>query len=91
MNVKLFQSQDRQGFLVNINMDYVNSIHQRHDDMSASIQILLDWFEKMHYDIFWDIEANDVDINEFEEGFQIVFSGDNGIIELDQVEVESIH
>ena len=91
MNVKLFQTQDRQGTLVNVNMDYVISIHQRHSDMGASIQMLLEWLENLHYDVFYDIEAYDVDINEFEEGYQIVFVGDNGTLELDQVEVESIN
>lgn len=90
MNTKLFQSQDKEGFLVNINMDYIISINQRHDDMGASIQMLLEWLENLHYDIFWDIEAYDVDINEFDEGYQIIFRGDNGIFELNEVEVESI-
>ena len=90
MNVKLFQTQDRQGTLVNVNIDYVVSIQERRDDMAESIQILLEWLENLHYDIFWDIEAYDVDIKEFEEGYQIVFVGENGTFELNEVEVESI-
>lgn len=89
MNVKLFQTQDRQGTLVNVNIDYVVSIQERRDDMAESIQILLEWLENLHYDIFSDIEAYDVDIKEFEEGYQIVFVGENGTFELNEVEVES--
>ena len=91
MNVKLFQTQDRQGFLVNINMDYITSIDQRRDDMGESIQTLLEWLEHNHNDVYWDIEAYDVDVNEFDEGYQVVFTGDNGIYELNQVDVESIN
>lgn len=91
MNVKLFQTQDRQGILVNVNIDYVVSIQERRDDMAESIQILLEWLENLHYDIFWDIQAYDVDIKEFEEGYQIVFVGENGTFELNEVEVQSIN
>lgn len=90
MKTKLFQSQDREGFLVNINVDYIVSIHQKHVDMYQSIKKLLDWLEFNYYDTFYDIEAFDVYINEFEEGYQIVFVGDNGNFELNEVEIETI-
>lgn len=91
MNVKLFQTQDRQGILVNVNIDYVVSIQERRDDMAESIQTLLEWLEHNHNDVYWDIEAYDVDIKEFEEGYQIVFVGENGTFELNEVEVQSIN
>lgn len=90
MKTKLFQSQDREGFLVNINIDYIVSIHQKHVDMYQSIKKLLEWLEYNYYDTFYDIEAFDVFIDEFEEGYQIVFVGDNGHFELNEVETETI-
>ena len=90
MKTKLFQSQDREGFLVNINIDYIVSIHQKHVDMGQSMKKLLTWLEFNYYDTFNDIEAFDVHVDEYEEGYQILFVGDNGSFELNEVEVETI-
>ena len=90
METKLFQAQNREGFLVNINVDLISSIDQKWVDIGDSIKTFLEWLEFEHNQIYLDIEPYDVEINEFEEGFQIVFLGENGIFELDEIDVELI-
>ena len=78
----LFQMQNRQGNLVNINLNQKN-IEDK----------LFNWLEEKHNDIFWDIEmmeGGNVRIEKWTRGTTIVFSGDNGIFELEEVEIETI-
>ena len=89
MKTKLFQSQDREGSLVNINIDYIVSIHQKHVDMGTINEKTTYMFEFNYYDTFNDIEAFDVHVDEYEEVSNIVCS-DNASFELNEVEVETI-
>jgi len=78
----LFQMQNRQGTLVNVNLNQEN-IKDR----------LLHWLEEKHNNIFTDLEMwenGSVRIDKWNDGITIVFFGDNGIFELEQVEIETI-
>ncbi len=79
----LFQMQNRQGSLVNINLNQEN-IEDR----------LFCWLEENHNHIFTDLEmweGGSVRLDKWNDGTTtIVFSGDNGIFELEQVEIETI-
>lgn len=84
--MKLFQSQNRQGFLVQIDMSQISNNKNGEEK-------LLFWLEENHNQIFWDIEAHDggsVRIDDCTDGSRIVFSGDNGIFELHEIQVETI-
>ena len=80
----LFQSQDRQGFLINIDLE-----------QSFLKETLWVWLEEKHNDIFWDIEMQEggsirLDTGDRFTGSSITFSGDNGIFELVEVETEEL-
>ena len=83
---KLFQSQDRQGFLVNIDINEISFNELAKDS-------LLNWLENNHNNIYWDIEANEggnVRLENYTDGLQIVFSGDNGLFILEEIEIETV-
>ena len=85
-NVKLFQSQDKQGFLVTLDVEDLKN------DKYADA-VLINWLYKNHNEIYWDIELQEngsVNLEEYTDGFKIVFSGDNGLFILEEVEVEKI-
>jgi hypothetical protein len=74
----LFQSTDRQGFLVSIDLN-----------QSELEDKLWDWIEHDHSEIFWDIEMHEGGSIRIEHD-TIQFSGDNGIFTLEAVETETI-
>ena len=85
-NVKLFQSQDKQGFLVTLDVEDLKK------DKYADA-VLIHWLYENHNEIYWDIELQEngsVNLEQYTDGFKIVFSGDNGIFILEEVEVEKI-
>lgn len=95
-NVKLFQSQDRQGFLVSLDIEDLknekHNFHFLHEDVKEN---LINWLKNNHNEIFWDIEMHeggDVNLEQSAcyDTYSIVFSGDNGIFVLEEVEVEKI-
>ena len=78
----LFQSQNRQGFLVLID------IHQPNIE-----EVLWDWLEFNHNDIYLDIElweGGRVTLENYSDGKRVQFSGDNGIFTLEQVFTEEV-
>tara|TARA_R110002126_G_scaffold212188_1_gene358798 strand:+ start:1080 stop:1337 length:258 start_codon:yes stop_codon:yes gene_type:complete len=82
----LFQSQDRQGFLVLIDINQ-SDIEQK----------LWNWLEEKHHDVYLDIElweggSVNIDVQAFKSNnpIYITFSGDNGIFELEEVETEEV-
>tara|TARA_R110002126_G_C10236677_1_gene480623 strand:- start:41 stop:286 length:246 start_codon:yes stop_codon:yes gene_type:complete len=78
----LFQSQDRQGFLVLIDIE-----------QSFLKEVLWNWLEEKHNDIFWDIEMHEggsISLALENDEKRITFSGDNGIFELIECETETI-
>ena len=81
---QLFQTQNRQGTLVQINI-FEPGIKDK----------LWNWLENEHNEIFWDIEMYEGgsiiiqrDVRKLNSS--ITFMGDNGIFELEQVDVETI-
>lgn len=85
-NVKLFQSQDKQGFLVTLDVEDLKN------DKYADA-VLINWLYENHNEIYWDIELQEngsVNLEQYTDGFKIVFSGDNGLFILEEVEVEKI-
>ena len=77
----LFQSQDRQGFLVLIDIE-----------QSFLKEVLWNWLEEKHNDIFWDIEMHEggsISLALENDEKRITFSGDNGIFELIECETET--
>ena len=85
-NVKLFQAQGRQGFLVALDIEDFK------DDRYAE-EKLINWLKNNHDEIYWDIELHEngtVHLEEFEDGCQIVFTGDNNSFYLTEVEIERI-
>jgi|TARA_R110000824_G_scaffold67353_6_gene174382 hypothetical protein len=82
----LFQAENRQGFLVNIDINKPNLEN-----------LLWDWLKEKHSEIYWDIEMNEggkvtigFDSGNISKGKCITFSGDNGIFELVECETENI-
>tara|TARA_R100000935_G_scaffold50784_1_gene76871 strand:- start:593 stop:841 length:249 start_codon:yes stop_codon:yes gene_type:complete len=80
---KLFQSQNKEGFLININVN-----------QSYLKEVLWAWLEENHNDIYWDIEMHEggsieTNFDGLNGGF-ITFRGDNGIFELEEVEAENL-
>ena len=78
----LFQSQHRQGLLVMINTE-----------QSFLKEMLWNWLEEKHNDIFWDIEMHEggsIRLNLENNEKCITFSGDNGIFELIECETETL-
>ena len=81
---QLFQTQNRQGTLVQINI-FEPGIKDK----------LWKWLENEHNEIFWDIEMHEGgsiiiqrDVRKLNSS--ITFMGDNGIFELEQVAAETI-
>lgn len=78
----LFQMQGRSGRLVQVDLKQEN-IHEK----------LFNWLEEKHRQIFLDLEmyeGGSVDINKYKEGFTITFNGDNGILEMEEVIVQTV-
>jgi|TARA_R110000787_G_scaffold218674_1_gene327368 hypothetical protein len=80
----LFQAENRQGFLINIDLD-----------QSFLKEVLWNWLKENHSDIYWDIEMNEggsikLEIDTNTSPKCITFSGDNGVFELVECEVENI-
>ncbi len=76
----LFQSSDRQGFLVSIDLN------QSELELKDK---LWNWMREKHSDIFFDIEMHEggritLNIDSIE------FWGDNGVFTLEAVEIENI-
>lgn len=85
-NIKLFQSQDRQGFLISLDVEDL-----KNDTYSE--EKLINWLKNNHDEIYWDIELQEngtVNLEQYTDGYRIVFSGDNGIFILEEVEIERI-
>lgn len=84
----LFQSSDRQGFLVSIDLNQPkNELREK----------LWNWMREEHSDIFWDIEMNEggeIKFNFLNPIKMIVdsieFWGDNGVFTLEAVETEKV-
>jgi len=82
-----FQSQDREGFLVSMDLVKLNA-------NPDAEQILIKWLEDNHSQIFWDIELHSggsVSFLDCGNGIEITFSGDNGIFQLEQVKSEIVN
>ena len=78
----LFQMQGRSGRLVQVNLNQEN-IDEK----------LFNWLEEKHNEIFWDLEMHEggsVNITKYTEGFTIIFRGDNGIFEMEEVIVQTV-
>jgi hypothetical protein len=78
----LFQMQGRGGRLVQVNLNQEN-IKEK----------LYYWLKEMHNEIFWDIEMQEggsVELCNRIDGDIIVFSGDNGIFEMEEVIVQTV-
>lgn len=78
----LFQSQDRQGFLVLIDTEQSNLE-----------SVLWEWLENLHNDIYLDIElweGGRIKLENYSDGKSIQFSGDNGIFTLEEVFTEEV-
>jgi len=79
----LFQMQGRQGTLVNVNLN-----QEKIED------ILFCWLEEKHNNIFNDLEmweGGSVRLDKWSDGTTtIVFRGDNGIFELEEVQVQAV-
>lgn len=81
---QLFQTQNRQGTLVQIDI-FEKGIKDK----------LWNWLENEHNEIFWDIEMHEGGSIIIQRDFRklnssITFMGDNGIFELEQVDAETI-
>ena len=73
----LFRSQNRQQFLVNINLEQ--------EDLKGN---LICWLHEHHNDIYWDIEMHEggeVILDKYADCLDITFRGDNGLFILEQV------
>ena len=83
-----FQSQDREGFLVSMDLAKFNA-------NPDAEQILIKWLEDNHSQIFYDIEMywskSSVRIDNYGHGMEITFSGDNGIFVLEEVKSEIVN
>ena len=78
----LFQAENRQGFLVNIDLE-----------QSFLKEVLWQWLKTKHSEIYWDIEMHeggDIRLELDSSEKYITFSGDNGIFELVECEAESL-
>ena len=76
----LFQSSDRQGFLVSIDLN------QSELDLKDK---LWNWMREKHSDIFFDIEMHEGGRISLHID-SIDFWGDNGVFTLEAVEIENI-
>ena len=78
----LFQSQDRQGFLVLIDTEQSNLE-----------SVLWDWLQDKHHEVYLDIElweGGSIKLENYSDGKTIQFSGDNGIFKLEEVFTEEV-
>lgn len=85
-NVKLFQAQNIQGLLISLDIEDL-----KNDKFAGAI--LINWLKNNHEDIYWDIELHEkgsVNLEEYTDGYKVVFSGDNGIFILEEVKIERI-
>jgi len=80
-NIKLFQMQGKSGILLQVDFNQKNLRDK-----------LYFWLKENHNEIFWDLEMleGSVYIYKGTDGNQISFSGDNGILEMDEVIVEKV-
>ena len=78
----LFQSQDRQGFLVLIDTEQSNLE-----------SVLWDWLQDKHLEVVLDIElwlGGSIKLENYSDGKTIQFSGNNGIFKLEEVFTEEV-
>ena len=79
---KVYQMQGRGGRLVQVNLNQEN-IKEK----------LYNWLKERHNEIFWDLEMHEggsVNITKYKEGITITFSGDNGILEMEEVIIQTV-
>ncbi len=79
---KLYQMQGRGGRLVQVNLNQEN-IKEK----------LYYWLKEMHNEIFWDIEMQEggrVELYNRIDGNLIIFYGDNGIFEMEEVITQTV-
>tara|TARA_R100001509_G_scaffold153175_1_gene113877 strand:+ start:621 stop:896 length:276 start_codon:yes stop_codon:yes gene_type:complete len=87
-NLKTFQSENKEGFIVNIDITKLLE-----DSPINIIRKLENWLKENHTDIYWDIEMHEggtVYLEQYSNGYNIVFTGDNGIFRLKEIETETI-
>lgn len=79
---KVYQMQGRGGRLVQVNLNQEN-IKEK----------LYNWLKEKHNEIFWDIEMQEggsVELYNRIDGDLIIFSGDNGIFEMEEVIIQTV-
>mgnify|MGYP003639568963 CR=1 FL=1 len=78
MDIKIFQSQDRQGRLLQVDMDD-SSLEEK----------LENWLIDHNQDVYWDIEFNEGGKIIIGKDY-IDFSGDNGFYNLEEILIEKV-